>query len=334
MNDTITSVLESDAILIVDPTVITYDPDEFLDNYGHLLDTIALVAKGTSGFTYYQSNSAPQDKKHSVFFHSFCTIAENMGIRVYAYMSVHADNFLAQNNEFRISKSDGSQIEMFACPSHQYIGKYHASIANEIAQYPIESLIVDNLMFPSHTTCFCDRCRRVFATSRNIERDFTYDFLETKRLTNDWIEYRASFINQTLRDITDTVKSLKNIEIPVVLKLDKETEFFDGAFHRFGENIMEITKITNNIIAHINPWSETPSNPSSEEYQQLLQNLTPLMDFASTGVKVSLLFWGVSTQEKLSVALKLKEDLKAENLLIDISQPPDYTKRRAINLGF
>ncbi|MHA1778821.1 MAG: hypothetical protein ACTSYN_04525, partial [Candidatus Heimdallarchaeaceae archaeon] len=322
------------AILIVDPSVISYDPDEFLDNYGPLLDTIALVAKGRTGFTYYQSNSAPQDKQYSVFFHSFCTIAENMGIRVHAYLSVHADNFLAQNNEFRVSKSDGSQIDLYACPSHQYIGKYHASIAHEIAQYPIESLIIDDLMYPSHITCFCDRCRRMFAVSKDIERDFTYEFLESRKLLNDWIDYRANFINQTLRDITETVKSLKNIEIPVVIKLDKETGYMNGAHHRFGENIVEITKITNNIIAHINPWSDISTDPTSSNYQELLSNLAPLTEYTSTGVKLSILFWGVSTEEKLNIALKLKDDLKADNLLVDISMPTDYTKRRTINLGF
>ncbi|TFG11047.1 hypothetical protein EU534_00245, partial [Candidatus Heimdallarchaeota archaeon] len=109
MSDILQSILESGAILVVDPTVIQTDPDDFLDHYGHILDVIALVAKGKSGFTFYQSNSAPRDKTNGVFFHSFCTISDNMGIKVDAIINSYSDIFLSQNADFQVISSDGAK---------------------------------------------------------------------------------------------------------------------------------------------------------------------------------------------------------------------------------
>jgi len=334
VSDIVQEILESGAILVVDPTIMQTEPDDFLENYGHVLDTIALVAKGRSGFTFYQSNSAPKDKKNGVFFHSFCTIADNMGIKVDALMYVHGDNFLSQNTDFRVVNSEGGPISSYACPSQENLSMYTAAIAKEIAQYPIEALILDDLMHPTKRTCFCDRCRRKFAGKWNIERDFSFEFLESKDLMVDWFDYRSTFVNQTLREVTDTIKGQKNIDISIIVKSDKETGSISGAQEYFGQNITEIAKITNNLIIHVNPWNDFPASSSGPEYQQLLSSLSVLKEYSSSGIKPSLYFWNVSSSEKLKVANKLKEDLRIEKMFIDASLPPDFTKRRTINLGF
>ncbi|MHA1668515.1 MAG: hypothetical protein ACTSX6_02535 [Candidatus Heimdallarchaeaceae archaeon] len=334
MSDIIQEILESGAILVVNPTTIETNPDDFLEHYGHILDSIALVAKGRSGFTFYQSNSAPKDKDNGVFFHSFCTIADNMGIKVNAFLYAHSDAFLAQNNDFKVVNSEGSNIALYACPSQENFSKYIASIASEIAQYPIESLILDDLMLPNKLSCFCDRCRRLFARKWNIERDFSYEYLLSKDLQEDWEEYRASYINQTLREVSDTVMNQKNIDIAYVVKADKETSYLSGSNQNFAQNITELTKIANNLIVHVNPWSEEYPPIGSAGYQQLLSSLSILNEYASSGIKPSLFFWNISTSEKLALALKLKDDLRAEKLFVEPALPPDFTKRRTINLGF
>ena len=334
VSDIVQEILESGAILVVDPTIMQTEPDDFLEHYGHVLDTIALVAKGRSGFTFYQSNSAPKDKKNGVFFHSFCTIADNMGIKVDALMYVHGDNFLSQNTDFRVVNSEGGAISSYACPSQENLSMYTAAIAREIAQYPIEALILDDLMLPTKRTCFCDRCRRKFAGKWNIERDFSFEFLESKDLMVDWFDYRSTYVNQTLREVTDTIKAQKNIDISIIIKADKETGSLSGAQECFGQNITEIAKITNNIIIHVNPWNDFSASSSGPEYQQLLSSLSILSEYSGSGIKPSLYFWNVSSSDKLKVANKLKEDLRVERVFIDASLPPDFTKRRTINLGF
>ena len=334
MSDILQEILESGAILVVDPTVIQTNPDDFLDHYGHILDVIALVAKGRSGFTFYQSNSAPKDKKNGVFFHSFCTIADNMGIKVDAITYVHGDKFLSQNTDFQLNSSDGAIIDSYSCPSQESMVKYSAAIASEVSQYPIEGIILDDLMLASKRTCFCDRCRRLFASKWNIERDFSFEYLESKDLMLNWNDERSTYVNQTLKEITDSVKSIKNIDISIVLKADKETGFITGANEFFGQNITELAKITNNIIIHVNPWSETYPAKNSPEYQHLVSSFSVLNEYSRSGIKPSLYFWNVDSKDKLDVVIQLKDDLKTEKVFVEPSLPPDFTKRRTINLGF
>ncbi len=334
VSDIVQEILESGAILVIDPTFMQTEPDDFLENYGHILDTIALVAKGRSGYTFYQSNSAPKDKKNGVFFHSFCTIADNMGIKVDAFMYVHGDNFLSQNTDFRVVNSEGNPLQSYACSSQENLSKYTAAIALEVSQYPIEALVLDDLMLPNKRACFCDRCRRIFAGKYNVERDFSFEFLESKDLMPDWYEYRSTFVNQTLREITDTIKGHKNIDISIIIKSDQETDSISGAQEYFGQNITELAKITNNLIIHVNPWSDIPTSSSGAEYNQLLAPLSVLKEYAGSGIKPSLYFWGISSTGKLKVANKLKEDLRVEKIFVDASLPLDFTKRRTINLGF
>ena len=334
VSDILQAILESGAILVVDPAVIQTNPDDFLDHYGHIVDVIALVAKGKSGFTFYQSNSAPRDKTNGVFFHSFCTIADNMGIKVDAIINSYSDIFLSQNADFKVVSSDGATIASFACPSQENYSRYLASIASEVAHYPIDGLILDDLMLPNKRSCFCDRCRRLFASKWNIERDFSFEYLESKDLLTNWNDERATYINQTIKEVTDTVKGLKNIDISIVMKTDKETDSIIGSHDHFGQNIVELAKITSNLILHINPWSEISNSADDPAYQQLLTSLSILNEYSGTGIKPSLYFWDVTSAEKLATAIKLKDDLKAEKVYIDSSLPHDFTKRRTINLGF
>ena len=334
LSDIIQEILESGAILVVNPTVIETDPDDFLEHYGHILDTIALVAKGRSGYTFYQSNSAPQAQTNGVFFHSFCTIASNMGVKVDAFLYVHGDNFLSQNTDFRVVNSEGAAISSYACPSQENLSKYIASISSEVAQYPINSLILDELMLPNKRACFCDRCRRIFASKWNVERDFSFEFLESRDLLVDWYDYRSTYVNQTLREITDTIKSQKNIDLAVVVKADKETDSLTGAPEHFGQNLGELAKITNNLIIHVNPWSESFPASNSPEYKQIVNTLSLVEEYSGSGLKPSLYFWNIDTKDKLNLTIKLKDEIKAENLFIEPSLPHDFTKRRTINLGF
>ncbi|MHA1408270.1 MAG: hypothetical protein ACTSSG_12945, partial [Candidatus Heimdallarchaeaceae archaeon] len=126
----------------------------------------------------------------------------------------------------------------------------------------------------------------------------------------------------------------KNIDIAYVVKADKETSYLSGSNQNFAQNITELTKIANNLIVHVNPWSEEYPPIGSAGYQQLLSSLSILNEYASSGIKPSLFFWNISTSEKLTLALKLKDDLRAEKLFVEPALPPDFTKRRAINLGF
>ncbi|MBA7515380.1 hypothetical protein ES705_07419 [subsurface metagenome] len=334
LSDVIQEVLNSGAILVVDPTIMQTDPDDFLDRYGHSLDTIALVAKSRTGFTFYQSNSAPKDRNSGVFFHSFCTIADNMGIKVDAFIHVHGDNFLSQNTDFRVFNSAGNAIPLYVCPSQENFSKYIATIAQEVSRYPINMLVLDSLMFPTKKACFCDRCRRVFASNKNIERDFSFEFLESRTLLEDWDQYRDSFVTQTLREITDTVKNQKNIDVATIIKADEETGSISGSQESFGQNLSELAKITNKLIIHVNPWRELPNSVDTPEYQQLLSGLSPISEYTASGVQHSLYFWNVRSSEKLAIANRLKEDLRAESVFIETSLPPDYTERRALNLGF
>ncbi len=334
LSEVVKEILKNNAILILNPKLFDTSPDEFLDLYGHLLDRIALVAKDRSGYTFYPSNSAPKDREHDIFFHSFCTIADNMGIKVDALMYVHGDTFLSQNADFKVITSEGHQVPLYACPSHEYLSQYTAAIASEIARYPIDSLILDDMMYPSKKTCLCDRCRRRFSSKVNIERDFSFKYLESQRIMVDWTDFRSNWINQTLREVTDHIKSQKNIDILFTVKTDKDTGFFKGAHENFGQSITELTRITNNVVVHLNPWNDLPSSTNDPEYNEILNSLELLQQYGDSGVNYSLLLWDVSTIDRLNIALKLRDDLKAEKIYLEPYKPEDFTKRRTLNLGF
>ncbi len=330
----IKDILESGAIVVIDPIEFEVNPDDFLEHYGHLIDRIALVAKGKNGYAYYPSNSAPKDKNLGVFFHSFCTIANNMGIKVDSILYSHGDNFLSQNSDFKVVTTEGVTVPLYACPSQEYISQYLASISFEVTNYPIESLILDDIMFPSKKSCFCDRCRRNFASKVNIERDFSFNYLENKDLLLKWFNYRVNLINQTLREVSDSVKRVKNIDISAVIKADVETGTIAGSSECFAQSIVEMSKISNNVLIHVNPWTDIPTDINSANYQKLLSSLNVLSDYANSGVKYSLYFWNINSLDKLNVVQKLGEELRGEHLYIDPFIPPDFTKRRTINLGY
>ncbi|MHA1303470.1 MAG: hypothetical protein ACTSQE_00430 [Candidatus Heimdallarchaeaceae archaeon] len=334
MTDIIKTAIDNEAIYIVDPILVSTNVDEFLDKYGHMLETVGLIAKGSKGFTYYPSNNAPKHPNLSIFFHSFCTIADNMGIKVDVFSHVHRDAFLSQNAEFRVFSSDGNPIDLFACASQPSLSQYNAAISSEIIQYPVNKIILEDLMFPNLKSCFCDRCRRIFAQKWNIERDFSFEYLKSRDSYYNWVDFRANLISQTLRDITDTIKAVKNIDIAITIKTDKETGFLNGTKDNYGQDISNLMKITNNVIFHINPWSTLPSSTTDPEYQKLLTSLSMLVELSNSGIHHSLLFWNIKTQEEFDVAIKLRDDLNSETIYIQDGLPSDYTKLRQINLGY
>ncbi len=329
----IKDIIDNGAIFVIDPLLIPIDVDDFLDKYGHMLNSIGLVAKGGDGFAYYPSNNAPQHSEKGVYFHSFCTIADNMGIKVDAFHNIHYDTFLAQNAEFRTYNSEGSLLEMFACPTSPYLGQYSAAIAGEIINYPINKIVLDNLMFPNAKACFCDRCRRTFAQKWSVERDFSFTFLNERGFYKRWVDYRANIINQTLRDITDTAKAIKNVDVGITIKTDKELGYISGALTNFGQDITNIMKITNNITFHINPWTPLP-NISEDNFKELISSLAVLKEYASSGLRPSLFFWNVKKKEELDTIIKIRDDINPESVYIQNEVPLNYTKLRQINLGY
>lgn len=333
VSEIVQEIIDSGAIYLVNPALIQTTVDDFLDKYGHLLDVIGLYAKGSNGFTFFPSNNAPKHPNLSIYFHSFCTIADNMGIKVDAFSHVHRDSFLVQNADFRVQSSDGEKIDLFACPSHPYINQYNSAIVSEIVQYPVNKLVLDNILFANLKACFCDRCRRLFAQKWNIERDFSYDFLKSRDFYDNWVEFRTTLIENTLREITDSMKRIKNVDLAFIIKADKETDYLTGTEKVFGQNIANMLKITNNLIIHVNPWTEIPS-ADSEDFQILINSLSSLLELSKTGVDHSLLFWGVNNKEKLDLVLKLSENLNPNNIYIQDIKPTDFTKLRQINLGF
>ena len=322
------------ATLVLDPSDLTMQPDEFLSQYGAYLDTICLVAKSETGTTHFPSLNAPADPRNPEFFSSMARIANDIGIQVFALVNSHVDNYLSRDLNFQLVKSGGSKVQGMICPFQEAYHYYLREIIKEVIQYPIQGVLLKNSLYPRQEYCFCDNCLREFGSKIGAGRDFTMEHI--KRSPNHlamWQHWRVQQITRLVIGINQTIQEAGlSTEILVELMLDPQLQFIEGSRAHLGQDLNELRANSNHLLLHLYPWSKPFPTTNSPDYQSLTSNLEPLSELYRYNVQNSLFLWDVDSEDILDTAEQIKASLQSRYLFIQERAPPTALNRRSLHL--
>ncbi|MHA1556840.1 MAG: hypothetical protein ACTSPM_07890 [Candidatus Heimdallarchaeota archaeon] len=330
----IRSISSQNLIPIIDPTNLRQSPDEFLAENGGFLSEVAVVGKSTSGFVHFRSATAPTNRDTNEFFSTFSTIADSIGIKVYALVNGLADNFFGKNPSYSAIKDGGNSNNSFVDPFKDSYTTYLKSIIDEVSNHPIQGILLDNIRFPHEEYSFCERCRRSFSSAYGIERMFSLgDIQRDPNLGAEWLNWRKNRIETILRELSQTITLKKDLSVSITIDIDPTLEGPIGALKHFGQDINVIGNYGTPAI-HLSAWTPYPASPDASEFQLLIKNLDFVKKYqARTQQDVNLFLWGVEDESILPLINSLKKEVKFKNIFIQNHWPSDYQKRREIHLG-
>ncbi|MHA1186088.1 MAG: hypothetical protein ACTSXA_03250 [Candidatus Heimdallarchaeota archaeon] len=321
-------------IPVIDPLFIKQNPDEFLAENGGFLSEVAIIGKSTSGFVHYRSATAPTNKDTNEFFSAFSSIADSIGIKVHAVINGLADSFLGKNPGYSTAKHGGNPNEDFICPSRDAYSVYLKSIVNEIMNFPIKGILLNNLRYAHEDYCFCERCSRTFSQSSDIDRIFSLsDLQRDNNLYERWINWRRNKLGEILADVSSVLAGRTDIPLNVTMDIDPTSQGAQGALLHFGQDIRIINQYSNPTI-HLSAWTPYPNALNTPEYQTLLSNLDFIKAFQNQTQKdINLFLWGVESESLFEIVDALKQEISFKNVYVQNHFPTDYRKRRETHLG-
>lgn len=329
-------ILTRGHIPVLDPYMLNETSDEFFARYGSFLERIALMAKRDTGYTLYRSMSAPTDDKYSEFFSSFTQIASDIAIDVYAIVSTFVDKYFSSDPKYGAYRSGITRnpVGTFVCPVQESYWKYLMAVIKEILNFPINGLILMDNQFARQEFCFCEACRKEFSELTNLEREFVFDtIVSDPDVLNQWYEWRVEKITTFLSNTTKGIRELNpDIEILITVDIDPETDYIEGAKKHFGQDVMKLSDIADQLLLNILPFTPTLPQPGSPDYQRVITELEFTSDLHRIGRKYSIFNWGV-TDAEIETLEKMKAEIKATYLFLLDNYPETYKERREIHLG-
>lgn len=327
----IRQVLLKNGTLVIDPVEMNIPPDEFLASYGSYLEKICLVAKSEAGTSYYPSYNAPKDQKFGDYFSTFAQIASDIGIKTYALIHGNLDYYLSRDPNFQMFQSGGFPVEGYVCPNQSRYWLYLSELAKEVANAPIDGILLKNFHFPRDTTCFCDNCRREFSNIAMLDRDFSIEQLKrNERIFSRWKQFRAESIAKMVSSVISSVHQVKKVTVMPEIMFDPKTQYLDGALQHFGQGLENLRKVSSHLLIHLFPWTDELPN-TEEEIAQFTQALVPFQEIMESN-KTSVFVWGIN-EEKAALAEKLKDAIRSENLFYQMTIPSTLLSRRSLHLG-
>lgn len=323
-------LIQQGGTLVYDPVLSSLTPDDFLSQYGEVIDRIAIVAKSEVGSTFFPSSTAPKDPRFGDIFSSFAQIATDIGIDVHAVLHGNVDAFFSRDPNFKMFRSGGEPIDNFVCANQETYWVYLAEIAAEIAnKLPINGIILKDLLYPRETTCFCDNCRRSFATEFGMDRDFSLDQLKKRpEKFEKWQEIRVGALRNTISTVVNRVHQERKIEVVSEILVDPQTNYFEGAKNHFAQDLTALTQVSPHILMHFYPFTPLPSTEA--EINDLMQHLSPVIEklMATT---TSIFVWKPNPQE-FPLLQKIQQSIQASSIYFTEEQPRSYLDRRTLHL--
>ncbi|NHJ49518.1 MAG: hypothetical protein FK733_17140 [Asgard group archaeon] len=328
----IRTISSKNFIPIIDPAFLKQSPDEFLAENGGFLSEVAIVAKSTSGFVHYRSATAPTDRETNEFFSTFSSIADSIGIKVYALVNGLADAFLAKNQSHSAIKDGGNPNTHFVDPFKKSYINYLKAIFTEVLAFPIQGILLDNIKFPREEYSFCESCRRKFSESFNIDRIFSLsDLQRDPNLITRWMDWRARALDEILSELSNTIT--RAIDFNITLDIDPTLNGEGGAYTQFGQKIDLFAKYGTPTL-HLSAWTPYPASAESPEYSTVVNSIQFAKDFQDRNQSpINLFVWGAENEEALKVIDSLKEEISIKQVFVQNHFPSDYQKLREIHLG-
>ncbi|MFX0062618.1 MAG: hypothetical protein ACFFC7_10610 [Candidatus Hermodarchaeota archaeon] len=333
----IREVISQKLVLILDPTSTDNpeltDVNEFLAQFGGIVDEIALVAKAENGRVTYRSAAAPADPGNEEFFPSFANLARDLGVKTHGVISAYGDTYMGQQYGYSLVRSGGQEIRDFVCPSQQAYTRYLATVAREIARQPVDSIILTEFFYPRNSFCFCRRCSRMFSELTGQSKDITFlEISKNANLIRRYYDWRVEIVTSNLREIIESARSEKpNIECSIVIPVDPDTDWLEGAREQFGLDVFAITEqVTVSLIYHIMPFSLMYPAVDSPQWNILAERLTPNIQ---PKVKKSLLVWGLENEDRVPWLPPLAQRINAGSIFGRMDYPTLYSRKTEIHRG-
>lgn len=330
----IRTISSKNFIPIIDPAFLKQSPDEFLAENGGFLSEVAIVAKSTSGFVHYRSATAPTDRETNEFFSTFSSIADSIGIKVYAYINGLADSFLAKNHSYSAIKDGGNPNVYFVDPFKSSYTNYLKAIFTEVLAFPVHGILLDNIKFPREEFSFCESCRRKFSEAFGIDRMFSLsDLQKDPNLIAQWMNWRSRALEEILKELSSALASNRDVDFSITMDIDPTIKGDKGAYKQFGQKIDVIAKYGSPTL-HLSAWTPYPASTETPEYNTLVNNIQFAKDFQSKNQSaINLFIWGAENENTLKIIDSIKEKIPIKKVFAQNHLPSAYQELREIHLG-
>jgi len=79
-----------------------------------------------------------------------------------------------------------------------------------VRDYDVDGIQYDYIRYASSDSCYCDHCRAMFEKhiGRKVE-NWPEDVLEGGQLEDEYLDVRAGYITQTVRETTAAIRAIK-----------------------------------------------------------------------------------------------------------------------------
>lgn len=328
-------IIERKVIVVLDPAVLNTPADDFYSRFGSSIESIAVVAKAPSGRTYYNSENARQEKEYSDYFESYASLGDQLGINVYAVINAFSDEWFGQDPMYKTIDSEGNAIHTHVCPNRKEYWHYLSEISKEVVMKHAQGVILTGLSYINSRYCFCEHCRKEFSEISGLPADFNFDDVKNNpSIWEQWVNWRKSKISEAVNHITDKVWSVrKDVYIIPTVYYDMEVGGIKSTLELFGQDPLELVNLTGNLAIHINPWSPLLPDTDTQEYQNLLQELSFVKDIFVKGYSATIFYWGPISEQELTILSKLSDDLNIQNIFVYPNYPASYARWREAHLG-
>ncbi|MFW9991463.1 MAG: hypothetical protein ACFFD4_05345 [Candidatus Odinarchaeota archaeon] len=333
-------ILEKKHIVVIDPyserDPSTFEVDTLMVEIAEQVEEVALVTKSESGKVLYKSMAAPRDSRFPDYFPSFVQLANDLGIKVHAFIYAHGDSFMGAQRGYSVLRSGSQEVREFVCPSQKSYWKYLSTVAREVARFPVDSVIFSELMYPRQEYCFCQRCRREFSDEYNASFEVTFSELANEPEYYDrFVDWRSELIGSTLSEIFDSARRASpnpDLRTGLVLPLDPETGWVEGARVHHGLDLPFIGDVSRSLVLHVMPWSPLYPEPGTDTWNAMVSTIKGMRRIRSD-FELSLYIWGVQNEFNIDWLDQLKDEVKAEHVFVRLDTPPLYNIKREITRG-
>ncbi|MFX0096507.1 MAG: hypothetical protein ACFE7E_01970 [Candidatus Hodarchaeota archaeon] len=321
--------------LVADPISLKMTPSTFLADYGGYTEEVAVVAKHETGYALYPSQEVPVHNQFGSFFSKFTEISKDI-LKVNAVINTFTDSYMGKDPKFASIRSGGTPNEDFMCPTHEKSWDYLASAGREVANYPVEGIILVGNTFVQKDFCFCNNCKNEFGQIGSIQSDFNYDRISLDpELHSKWSEWRSDKLTTGLIRIVDAIHSVNSdLDVSIEVYLDPETDFAKGAEEAYAQNIERLAKEAKNLTLNVFPWTPLLPTPGSEEFGAVIRQLEFTKELIRRqGVRLSLLHWRIDDETDLNSLKSMAKEINAERILAYADYPSSYRFWREAHLG-
>lgn len=331
----IRDLLTRGVTLIVDPRNLTTSLDDFFANYGGYLEYVIAVAKDVSGRVFYSSKVAPADEEYPTFFSEALDTTDAVGIRSGAFVNVFADAFFAADPAFKTYTTEGQSIESMVCPNKPAFIEHMISVVKEVAETPIQALILGNLGYPHTQYCYCTDCREEFTKYADLRHTFQIaDPAANPALYNQWIEWRVAKMTALVQQLITAAKEVKpTLKVFPTYPIDSESGYVAGTRTNQGLDLDALAKMDKTLAIEVYPWTPILPDIGSKDFTDFIENLSFIGSLKKLGIDFTMNHWILEDESEYNRARALAEAVEITDIYTMLGYPNRYQSIREIRLG-